>query len=111
MEPGETRVYVKHVTAADFAAFGDGLVHAVCSTFALAQAAEWAGRLCLLELKEEDEEGVGTFLQIKHIAPAFEGEAVIFTATLQACQGNEVSCTFVAHVGSGWWRKGKQVRK
>lgn len=44
LKPDDTRTYIKHVTAADFAAFEVGLVHAVCSTFALAQAAEWAGR-------------------------------------------------------------------
>ena len=52
---GDTKVYQKLVTAADFAHFDDGLVHAVCSTFSLAQAAEWAGRLFVLEMRGSDE--------------------------------------------------------
>lgn len=89
IKPGDTRVYVKQVTAADFARFDDGLVHAVCSTFALAQAAEWAGRLFVLDIKGADEEGIGTFLTINHKAPAFEGEEVEFIATLQKHEGHE----------------------
>ncbi|RIJ41478.1 thioesterase family protein [Pontibacter oryzae] len=96
---GDTRTYVKQVTAADFARFEDGLVHAVCSTFSLAQAAEWAGRLFVLDMKVADEEGIGTFLTINHKGPAFEGEEIEIVATLQKCEGNEVVCRFVARVG------------
>ncbi|MDX5436287.1 MAG: hypothetical protein LPK03_03795 [Pontibacter sp.] len=99
IKPGDTRTYIKHVTAADFARFEDGLVHAVCSTFALAQAAEWAGRLFVLEMKAEDEEGIGTSLIINHKAPAFEGEAIKIIATLKRHKGNEVICGFTASVG------------
>ncbi|PKV62757.1 thioesterase family protein [Pontibacter ramchanderi] len=96
---GDTKVYRKTVTAADFARFDDGLVHAVCSTFSLAQAAEWAGRLFVLEMKEEDEEGIGTFLTINHKSPAFEGEEMEINATLKEVNGNNVICTFEARVG------------
>lgn len=99
LQPGATRTYVKHVTAADFARFEDGLVHAVCSTFSLAQAAEWAGRLFVLEMKADDEEGIGTFLTINHKAPAFEGEDIVIVATLLKNQGPEVVCSFAAKVG------------
>lgn len=99
VKPGATRTYVKHVTTADFARFEDGLVHAVCSTFALAQAAEWAGRLFVLELKAEDEEGIGTSLTINHKSPAFEGESIEIVATLKRHEGNEVICSFTARVG------------
>ncbi len=95
---GDTKVYQKLVTAADFARFDDGLVHAVCSTFSLAQAAEWAGRLFVLEMKEKDEEGIGTFLTINHKSPAFESETVTITATLKAVNGHEVICSYEARV-------------
>lgn len=98
LKPGDTRTYTKHVTAADFAAFEDGLVHAVCSTFSLAQAAEWAGRLFVLEMKGADEDGIGTFLTINHKAPAFEGEELMITATLAKYEGHEVRCSFEAKV-------------
>ncbi|PVY39018.1 thioesterase family protein [Pontibacter virosus] len=96
---GDTQVYRKTVTAADFARFDDGLVHAVCSTFSLAQAAEWAGRLFVLEMKEEDEEGIGTFLNINHKSPAFENEVVEIIAHLKSQEGNSVICSFEARVG------------
>jgi fluoroacetyl-CoA thioesterase len=96
---GDTRVYRKTVTEADFARFDDGLVHAVCSTFSLAQAAEWAGRLFVLEMKEKDEEGIGTFLTINHKSPAFEGDLVEITAKLKTVEGTSVVCSFEARVG------------
>lgn len=99
IKPGDTRTYVKRVTAADFARFEDGLVHAVCSTFSLAQAAEWAGRLFVLDVKAEDEEGIGTSLIINHKAPAFEGEDITIVATLVKYDGYEVICNYTATVG------------
>lgn len=99
IKPGDTRTYVKQVTSADFARFEDGLVHAVCSTFSLAQAAEWAGRLFVLDIKEENEEGIGTYLAINHKSPAFEGDEVIITAILKEQAGHNVVCTFEARVG------------
>jgi len=99
LQPGDTRVYTKVVTEDDFARFDDGLVHAVCSTFSLAQAAEWAGRLFVLHMKEEDEEGIGTHLIINHKSPAFMGEVVEITATLKDINGNTVICSFEARVG------------
>lgn len=111
IQPGDTRTYVKHITAADFARFDDGLVHAVCSTFSLAQAAEWAGRLFVLELKAEDEEGVGTCLTINHKAPAFEGEDVVIVATLEKYEGNEVICSYTAKVGDRLVAEGETGQK
>lgn len=99
IKKGDTRTYIKHVTAADFARFDDGLVHAVCSTFSLAQAAEWAGRLFVLDMKAEDEEGIGTCLEISHKSPAYEGESITIVATLEKYEGNEVICSYKATVG------------
>ena len=108
---GDTKVYQKLVTAADFARFDDGLVHAVCSTFSLAQAAEWAGRLFVLEMKESDEEGIGTFLTINHKSPAFEGETISIKAILSEVSGNNVFCKFEAFVGDRLVADGKTGQK
>ena len=110
-KPGDTRTYTKHVTAADFAAFADGVVHRVCYTFSLAQAAEWAGRLFVLELKGEDEEGIGTYIHISHISPAFEHEALEITATLKQHAGHEVICSFKAKVGERLVAEGETGQK
>ncbi|RAU83006.1 thioesterase family protein [Pontibacter arcticus] len=111
IKPGDTRVYSKIVTAADFARFEDGLVHAVCSTFALAQAAEWAGRLFVLEMKAEDEEGIGTMLMINHKAPAFEGDTIKITAILEKYEGNEVTCSYTATAGDRLIADGRTGQK
>ncbi|WP_439882448.1 thioesterase family protein [Pontibacter sp. MBLB2868] len=111
VKPGDTRTYIKHVTSADFARFEDGLVHAVCSTFSLAQAAEWAGRLLVLDIKAEDEEGVGTSLMINHKAPAFEGEDIEIVAVLKKHERNEVICSFTARVGDRLVAEGETGQK
>jgi fluoroacetyl-CoA thioesterase len=94
------RFPVLPVDVADFTAEGGHFVHAVCSTFRLARAAEWAGRLFVLELKEDSEEGVGTFVHLDHHAPAFVGEEVLLEATLtEATEAGVVTCSFAARVG------------
>ena len=111
IKPGDIRTYTKTVTKADFAAFEDGLVHAVCSTFSLAQAAEWAGRLFVLDMKGEDEEGIGTSLTIKHKAPAFEGENIMITAVLHKYEAHEVICSYEARVGERLIAEGETGQK
>ena len=110
-KPGDTKVYRKQVTEEDFARFGDVLVHAVCSTFALAQAAEWAGRLFLLDMLDHDEEGIGQFLNINHKSPAFEGEEITVVATLKQHEDNTVICRFEAHVGERLVAEGETGQK
>ena len=91
---------VQDTDVADFAAEGGHFVHAVCGTFRLARAAEWAGRLFVLELKQAEEEGIGTFVHLDHHAPAFVGEEVVIDATLdEATSTGVVTCSFAARVG------------
>ena len=100
--PGDTRTHRYTVQPADFADFGPargGVVHAVLSTFALAREMEWAGRLFVLEMKAEDEEGIGTEVSLRHHAPAFAGETVTITATFEALHGPELRCAVEARVG------------
>jgi fluoroacetyl-CoA thioesterase len=97
--PGEVRQFEKRVGPEDLAWFEGQVVHAVCATFALAQAVEWASRLFVLEMKEADEEGVGIMLNINHKKPAFPGETILITATLQSIEGHSVWCSFAAQVG------------
>ena len=59
---GDQKIYKKIVMPEDQAIFQGELLHPVCSTFALARDFEWSSRLFFLEMKEMDEEGVGTFL-------------------------------------------------
>lgn len=90
--PGDKKIYVSTIVPGDQAIFHGEILHPVCSTFALAREMEWSSRLFFIEMKDEDEEGVGTFLEIKHHSPAFVGEELIITATVGSIIGNELLC-------------------
>src|SRR5215831_6625574 len=95
---GDQKIFKSKVAERDQAIFHGDLLHAVCSTFALARDFEWSSRLFFLEMKEDDEEGVGTMLSIDHKCPAFVGEEVSFTATVEKIEKNELICTIEAKV-------------
>ena len=110
-EIGSQKYFSKLVEKADCASFNDGLVHPVYATFALGRDAEWACRLFVLEMKEDQEEGIGTFLNISHKSPALLGSIVEFTATVKSIQKNEIICTFIAKVGDRIIAEGEQGQK
>lgn len=113
--PGDTKTFVHEVTPEDEANFtqaedaeGGGQVHPVYSTFALARDAEWACRLFVLDMKEADEEGIGTSISVQHHSPALVGSQVHFIATLKSVQRNKVLCTYQAFVGDRLIAEGEQ---
>lgn len=108
---GDTKEYRHTVSEADKAQFETGEVHAVYSTFALSRDAEWAGRLFVLEMKEADEEGIGTGLTVTHHSPALMGQEVVFTATLTEVNKNEVVVDYTAHVSERLVASGKTWQK
>lgn len=95
---GDTKKFAKTVAVEDVASFESGTVHNVYATFALTRDAEWSSRLFILEMKEEDEEGIGTYVHVNHQSPALVGEQVVFEAVLEELNGNTVNCTFIAKV-------------
>ena len=99
-KPGDKKVYKRVVTEADLASFKGEALHPVCATFSLARDFEWSSRLFFLEMKEEDEVGVGTFLSIDHKSPAFVGEQIVFTATVLKIRDNELTCSIEAKIGN-----------
>jgi predicted thioesterase len=108
---GDVRHFTKIVKEEDFARFDDQLVHPVCSTFALAQAVEWASRLFALEEKEADEEGIGTYLKIEHKHPAFLGEHIIIESRLELINKHELICSCLAKVGTRLIARGETGQK
>lgn len=96
---GDRKTYRKTVEVSDQAEFESGTVHPVYATFALGRDAEWSSRLFVLEMKEADEEGIGTFLNITHKSPALLGEDVEFTAEIYRLEKNAIDCTVIAKVG------------
>jgi len=109
--PGDKKTFTHVVSEADTASFESGQVHAVYSTFALAREAEWSGRLFVLEMKEEDEEGIGTGITVKHISPALVGQEVVFTAMLKEVNRNEIVTEYSARVGDRTIAEGTQWQK
>jgi fluoroacetyl-CoA thioesterase len=108
---GDSLTCTHTVTANDIARFESGTVHEVYSTFALTRDAEWSGRLFVLKMKEEGEEGIGTGINVTHHAPALMGQEVLFTATLSEVNKNEVVTDFTAYVGSRLIASGRQWQK
>ena len=99
------------VTPQDFARFHTGLVHEVCATFALVREAEWTTRQFVLDLMDDDEEGVGTYVEIHHRGPAFVGERILFTGTFESLLGIELSCSFEVRVDGRLIAYGKTGQK
>lgn len=99
------------VRVEDVAAFNGEVVHEVCSTFALAREIEWSSRQFVLQMKEDDEEGIGTMLTIDHKSPVFVGETFEVMAKIESILGNEIICTYEAKVGSRIIATGKTGQK
>lgn len=108
---GDQKNHRHVVTSEDIARFESGTVHEVYSTFALTRDAEWSGRLFVLEMKDESEEGIGTYISVEHRSPAFVGEMVDFTSTLMEVNKNEVVTSFECTVGDRIIATGVQKQK
>ncbi len=108
---GDVRTITKVVTDADLATFETGNVHPFYATFALGRDVEWACRQFVLEMKEADEEGIGTFLNITHKSPAMLGDTVEIKATLTELHGNTVNCSFEVLVSDRLVAEGTQGQK
>lgn len=108
---GDNKVYKMVVSPSDTATFHGKTVHDVCSTFVLAREMEWSSRLFVLDMKGDDEEGIGTFVNIDHVGPAFPGEEIHFNATVNRIIGNEIVCDIVATTGNRTVARGKTGQK
>jgi len=95
---GDTKEFFKVVSKKDTASFNGHEVHPYYSTFALVRDAEWTSRLFVLDMKEFGEEGIGTFVNVKHVSPALVGDQVRFIAEIKSILRNEVVCSIRAKV-------------
>ena len=66
---GDTAQFRRVVQDTDAATFEGVNVHPVMATFSITRDAEWAGRIFVLAMKEEHEEGIGTFVHVEHLSP------------------------------------------
>ena len=62
-------------------------------------------------MKDGDEEGIGAFVNIEHLAPAIIGNEVIFIGTYEELNGNQLVCSFEAKVGERIIAKGSTGQK
>lgn len=109
---GNKKEFIRVVRPEDIAQFDSGTVHPVYATFALARDAEWSGRLFVLDMKEEHEEGIGTRLDIQHVSPAFVGQTVRFEACFEEITAKgEIINSFEAFVGERLIAKGRQGQR
>lgn len=108
---GDEKSLTYQVKAEDVAAFEGRVVHEVCSTFSLAREIEWATRQYILEMKDEDEEGIGTLLEITHLGPAFVGEQILINSRIESLERNELICGFMVKVGDRLIAKGRTGQK
>ena len=108
---GDIKIYSKTVEQVDTATFDSGQVHPVYATFALGRDAEWVCRLFVIDMKEADEEGIGTFIHVNHHSPALIGNTVNFKATFERLEGNHVICNFEAKIGDRLVASGQTGQK
>lgn len=109
---GDILEYKKIVQTVDIAAFESGTVHHVYATFSIARDAEWSGRLFVLQMKEEGEEGIGTYIQVYHRSPALVHEEVLFRSTFEEItEKGEIITSFQAFVGNRLIAEGKQGQR
>lgn len=111
VQPGDERRFSRLVRPEDCAAFDSGHVHPVYATFALARDAEWCGRLFVLDMKDDEEEGIGTHITVEHVSPAPEGTTVEFTAIAESINGHEIICSYEARCNGRLIAKGRQGQK
>lgn len=109
--PGDKKQTAYLIKDEDVASFHGKVVHPVCATFTLAREIEWATRQFVLEMRDEDEEGLGTFLSIDHKGPAFAGEELIIEATVESLNDHELICSYIAQVGTRIIASGKTGQK
>jgi len=108
---GDEKYFSKIVSETELATFDSGNVHPVLATFALGRDAEWVCRLFVIDMKEIDEEGIGTFLEIKHHSPAFVNEKVNYTGIFEEQDRNAVICSFKVFVGNRLIASGRTGQK
>ncbi|HEY9869215.1 MAG TPA: thioesterase family protein [Candidatus Obscuribacterales bacterium] len=89
---GQTAEVEITVTADMLAAFNGEPVHDLYSTSALVHHMEWASRRLLLPYLEDHEEGMGSHVEVSHLALTLPGMKVRVKARVIEVRENKVVC-------------------
>ena len=85
---GRISIVVTSEMTVDFAELGR--VHPVYATYWLAKHMEEAGRKIILPFLDEGEEGIGSAVSVRHLAPAVPGTRVEIVAAHERTEANRV---------------------
>ncbi|CAH8706976.1 thioesterase [Paenibacillus thiaminolyticus] len=104
--PGAEISFVVTVTPDMHPAFDGIVIHEVMSTVSMIYFMEKAGREMIVPFLEEEEEGSGFALDIKHVGPAVAGQEVTFRAVCTEAGPKRIICDVTAEtkfnlVGTG----------
>ena len=88
MEIGSEITFSCPVTEDMYAQFAGKIVHPAYSTVTMVYHMEWASRQIILPYLDDDEEGMGIFVKVKHLATTTVGTNVTVTATLTEIKEN-----------------------
>ena len=97
--PGARASYSKLVTPDMTVEFEGRPLHEFCSTYWLSHLAELVSRIILEPCLNENEDGFGTGLSIRHYSPAAVGQTINLTAVCSEVRGSYSKCTVEARVG------------
>ena len=97
---GYKQTIIVNVTESMVAQFEGVVVHPVYSTVMMVYHMEWASRKVILPFLEEQEEGMGAEVNVKHIAPSKIGSTLTITATLLEKKRNIVLTSVEIYDGS-----------
>ena len=93
------------------AKFDRQVIHPVCSTWDMSHQFEVAARKTLEEHLEAEEQGIGSFLSIKHVKPAPLGANVEVVATITELGETTVVCEIIATINEAVCATGTQIQR
>ncbi|WP_078380346.1 thioesterase family protein [Sutcliffiella halmapala] len=87
---GSKQMLKVEVTPAMFAQFEGKVVHPVYSTAMMVYHMEWVSRLIILPFLENEEEGMGAEVSVKHLSPAPVGSELDIQANVVSLKKNVI---------------------
>nr|WP_239582749.1 hotdog domain-containing protein [Bacillus tianshenii] len=90
-----------------FAQFEGQVVHPVYSTATMVYHMEWVSRQIILPFLEEEEEGMGAEVSVKHLSPAAEGTELILHALVTNLTRNSIHTEVTVKAGDRVVGEGK----